>query len=619
MARPIAGGRGLSVSAGGTGGGRRKIRIGELLREEGLITQEQLVTALAEQKKSGRRLGQTLVQLEFVREEQILELLAKQLAVPLVDLRRYQLDPQVVRKLPETHARRLRALVLEDSGKDFVVAMADPTDVLGLDELERLLKRPVRQAIVRESDLLLALDRAYQDRDDDLRSLAAELRDELASNDADYDVRNLPIGDDVTEAPVAKLLQSLFEDAIRVGASDIHIEPEESALRVRQRVDGVLHEQVVSGPRIAAAVVLRLKLMSGLDISEKRLPQDGRFNIKVGGRTIDVRLSTMPIQFGESVVMRLLDPGEDVVRLEQLGMPKRIQTRFRRALGRPHGLIIVTGPTGSGKTTTLYAALRELNQASKKIITVEDPVEYQLPRINQVQVNARIDLTFASVLRAALRQDPDILMIGEMRDRETAEIALRAAMTGHLVLSTLHTNDAPSAAMRLADMGAEGYLVATSLQCVLAQRLVRKVCSSCSAPHEPDANQRAWLRAQLGPEKAETVRFVRGPGCTQCNGTGYRGRMGAYELLTMTDPLADALRAGNPAGYIEAARGDPDYRPLSHCALDYARNELTSLEEVIRLATEHEVDDPPGEDLGREADAARETRDEASGKPPVGA
>ncbi len=570
------------------GGGRKKIRIGELLIEHGLISEDQLMTALAEQKKKGRRLGQTLVQLGFVSENQLLTLLSDQLAVPFVDVRAYQFDREVVQKLSETHARRLRAILLEDSGKDYVVGMADPTDLFGFDELGRILKRPLRLAIVREADLIGAIDGLYQDREEDLSSLAAELRDELAANDADFDVRHLPVGDDATEAPVAKLLQSLFEDAIRMGASDIHIEPDESALRVRQRIDGVLQEQVVSGPRIAAAVVLRLKLMSSLDISEKRLPQDGRFNIKVNGRTVDVRLSTMPIQHGESVVMRLLDPGEETVRLEHIGIPKSIRARFRRSLERPHGLIIVTGPTGSGKTTTLYAALRELNLASKKIITVEDPVEYRLPRINQVQINPKIDLTFASVLRAALRQDPDIVMIGEMRDQETAEIALRAAMTGHLVLSTLHTNDAPSAAMRLADMGAEGYLVATALQCVMAQRLVRKICTDCTAPYEPTANELAWLEA-LAPE-AKAAAFARGGGCTQCHGTGYRGRMGAYELLTMTDALGDALRSEDPVTYMEVAREDADFRSLVLCALDYARNGLTTLEEVIRLATESDAE-----------------------------
>ncbi|MCP5058601.1 MAG: Flp pilus assembly complex ATPase component [bacterium] len=567
---------------------RKKIRIGELLVQNELITEDQLTTALAEQKKAGRRLGQTLVQLGFVTEDAMLGLLSRQLRIPFVDLRDYQCDPDVVRKLQETHARRFRAIVLEDTGRDFAVAMADPTDLFAQDELARILRRPLRQAIVREADLLQTIDRIYQDKDE-LTDLAAELGEELAANDADFDVRNLPVGDEAAEAPVAKLLQSLFEDAIRTGASDIHIEPDEAALRVRQRVDGVLREQVVAGPRIAAAVVLRLKLMSGLDISEKRLPQDGRFNIKVSGRTIDVRLSTMPIQHGESVVMRLLDQSEDQLKIEHLGMPKTIRTRFRQALSRPHGLIIVTGPTGSGKTTTLYAALREVNQASKKIITVEDPVEYQMARINQVQVNSKIDLTFSSVLRSALRQDPDIVMIGEMRDSETAEIALRAAMTGHLVLSTLHTNDAPSAALRLADMGAEGYLVASSLQCVMAQRLIRRVCKSCGTETEPNANEQAWLDAALG-DRAESLQFKRGPGCTQCNGTGYKGRVGVYELLTMGEALADALRQGDPALYMRTAQEDPDFRSLVACAMDYARAGLTTLEEVIRLATEAEAE-----------------------------
>ncbi len=577
---------------------RRKIRIGELLCQRDLISQEQLDSALVEQKKTGRRLGQTLVDLGYVKEDQILELLAQQLAIPLVDLRHYQHNRDVVLRLPETHARRFRAIVLEETGADFVVGMADPTDVFAMDELARILKRSVRQAIVRESDLLQAIERVYQNPDQ-ITSLAEELHDELAAND--FDVRQLPVGDDATEAPVAKLLQSLFEDAVATQASDIHIEPNEHTLRIRQRVDGVLREQVVSGPRIASALVLRLKLMSSLDISEKRLPQDGRFNIKVRDRSIDVRLSTMPIQYGESVAMRLLDQSEGMLNLDHLGMPKSLRARFRRMLQRPHGLIAVTGPTGSGKTTTLYAALRELNEASKKIITVEDPVEYRLPRVNQVQVNPKIGLTFASVLRAALRQDPDIVMVGEMRDRETAEIGLRAAMTGHLVLSTLHTNDAIASALRLIDMGTEGYLAASALQCVLAQRLLRRTCRECRAPYEPSAQERAWLASLVG-RQAERLSFQKGPGCTRCSGTGYRGRIGAYELLELNDAMADALRRNDPSAYARAARSHPEFRPLTICALDYAAHGITSLEEAMRVGSELE-EEAAAAPLGSPADA----------------
>jgi MSHA biogenesis protein MshE len=324
--------------------------------------------------------------------------------------------------------------------------------------------------------------------------------------------------------------------------------------------------------------------MAGLNISEKRLPQDGRFNIKVKGRNIDVRLSTMPIQYGESMVMRLLDQSAGLLELDKLGIPPEMESRIRRLVNRPSGMVLVTGPTGSGKTTTLYAALNYINQSRRKIITVEDPVEYRLPRINQVQVNRKIGLDFARVLRTALRQDPDIIMVGEMRDRETAEIGLRAAMTGHLVLSTLHTNSAPATVMRLVDMGAQGFMVAAALDGVIAQRLVRRVCDSCGEETEPDHGQLAWVRARLGDEAADGIRFRSGRGCAYCSNTGYRGRIGVYELLEMDDELTDALRRMDTSAFSSLARNRKGYRPLLDCALDYAREGITSLEEVTRLA-----------------------------------
>ncbi|MBP6781384.1 MAG: type II/IV secretion system protein, partial [Ottowia sp.] len=409
--------------------------------------------------------------------------------------------------------------------------------------------------------------------------IAGELEGEL--KDSDFDLSKLG-ADSNTEAPVVRLLQTLFEDAVQMKASDIHIEPDEGVVRIRQRIDGVLSEQVMKEARVASALVMRLKIMSGLDISEKRLPQDGRFNIRVKGHNIDVRVSTMPVQYGESVVMRLLDQTGGVSTLEASGMPPDMLVRFRRLLQRPFGLVLVTGPTGSGKTTTLYAGLAELNSPEKKIITVEDPVEYRLPRINQVQVNAKIDLSFARVLRAALRQDPDIVLIGEMRDQETAEIGLRAALTGHLVLSTLHTNDALTSAMRLIDMGVEPFLVATALNAVLAQRLIRRVCRNCAEEHEADMRQLPWLENLHGGSLAGR-RFMRGRGCHQCHNSGYSGRIGVYELLELDEPLIAALRRGDPQGFAEAARQQPHYRPLAACALDYALEGLTSVDEVLKV------------------------------------
>ena len=430
---------------------RPKIRIGDLLIQDGVITEEQLQNALDQQKESGHRIGRVLVDLGYVDEEKFLTFLSQQLNIPFIDLRRYEFDVNLIHRLRESYARRYRAIVLADQGDSLLVGMADPMDIFASDELERILEKPVQTAVVRESELLDTLDLVYR-RTEDIASFAEELVEELT--EGQFDLEALSLNADDSEAPVVKLLQSIFEDAVQVRASDIHIEPDESVLRIRQRVDGVLHEQVMKERRIAPALVLRLKLLSGLDISEKRLPQDGRFSLLVKGRKIDVRLSTMPIENGESVVMRLLDQTDGATDLTEVGMPEDMLKVFRNLIHRPHGLILVTGPTGSGKTTTLYGALQELNEVGKKIITVEDPVEYRLHRVNQVQVNPKIDLSFARVLRSALRQDPDILLVGEIRDTETAEIALRAAMTGHLVLSTLHTNDAVSSAMRLVDMGA---------------------------------------------------------------------------------------------------------------------------------------------------------------------
>ena len=367
---------------------KRKIRIGDLLVEQGAITQEQLMAALAAQKKTGHKLGRTLIQQNFIKEEQLLEILSNQLQIPYIDLKHYQFDPLTVQKIPETMARRYRVVALKENPDGaMLIGMADPTDIFAYDELTKQLKCNILQAVVRESQLLATIDQSYR-HSSAILSLAEELHDELG--DTDFDLAQMGQDDDVVNAPVVKLLQTLFEDAVQIGASDIHIEPDETVLRIRLRIDGVLQEQVMKEKRIVGALVSRLKLMSGLNISEKRIPQDGRFNIRVRDRSIDVRVSTMPIQHGESVVMRLLDQSGDMLNLEQLGMPAGIIKRFRNHIHRPYGMILVTGPTGSGKTTTLYAALKELNEASKKIITVEDPVEYRLPRINQVQVHAKI-------------------------------------------------------------------------------------------------------------------------------------------------------------------------------------------------------------------------------------
>jgi MSHA biogenesis protein MshE len=559
---------------------KQKIRIGELLVSSDALTQEQLNSAVERQEQTGQRLGQVIVELGFLTTAQFLSYLSQQLQIPFVDLRRYNFDVSLIHRLRESYSRRYRSIVLVDQDGLLLVGMADPMDIFASDELERILEQPIQPALVDEAELLSTLDLVYR-RTEEIAGFAEELDEELTDGQFDLDALSLDVSD--SDAPVVKLLQSIFEDAVQVRASDIHIEPDENVLRIRQRVDGVLQEQVMKERRIAPALVLRLKLLSGLDISEKRLPQDGRFSLKVKGRKIDVRLSTMPIESGESVVMRLLDQTDGATDLNEVGMPEDMLKVFRKLIHQPHGLILVTGPTGSGKTTTLYGALQELNEVGKKIITVEDPVEYRLHRVNQVQVNTKIDLSFARVLRSALRQDPDILLVGEIRDTETAEIALRAAMTGHMVLSTLHTNDAVSSAMRLVDMGAEGFLAATALRAVVAQRLVRRLCDNCFEDHHPDVNDMAWIKEQLG-ERAEGVKIKKAAGCHRCNNTGYRGRIGVFEILILNEALADALRRSDSSDFVKIAKKTPGYKPLVVSALEFAVQGITSLDEVFRVA-----------------------------------
>lgn len=577
---------------------KKRIRLGDLLISRNLITEDQLVKALEEQKLTGRKLGQTLVRLDMIAENDLLALLSEQLEIPFIELKQFRFDSNLVQQLPEVLARRFRVIILREDNDGFLLGMVDPTDIFCIDELTRLLKKPLKPAVVRESELLDILGIAYSG-EQDIASLAGELEDELTESGAAIDLATIGANETAGDAPVVRLLQRIFEGAINTKASDIHIEPDEKVLRIRLRVDGILTEQVMNEKRIANALMVRLKLMSGLDISEKRLPQDGRFNLKIKERNIDVRLSTMPVQFGESVVMRLLDHTEGVLALDKVGMPPDLVIRFRRVINRPHGLVLVTGPTGSGKTTTLYGALSEINNAETKIITVEDPVEYRLPRINQVQVNEKIGLDFNTVLRAALRQDPDILLVGEIRDRESAEIALRAAMTGHLVLSTLHTNDALTSALRLLDIGADGYLIATALKTVVAQRLVRRVCESCAEPYEPDANEQQLI-ASIGLD-LELASYREGTGCPHCNNTGYRGRIGVFEMLEVNRRMAEALRDGDVAVFSQGALENPSYKPLSQRALEYAAQGITSLYEVMRVTAQVEDETQVAE---REIDAS---------------
>ena len=561
-----------------------KIRLGEILVQQNLISAEDLDKSLEEQKRTGRKLGRIIVDRGHVTEKQISEAFARQLDIPFIDLLQFNTKTALINKLPEAQARRFRCCILEDRGNSYLIGMVDPTDLFAYDELSRLLPKDIELAVIQEDSLLLLIDRSYR-RTDEISNLALELGQDLG--DAAIDFATLGIAGSAEEAPVVKLLQTIFEDAVQVRASDIHIEPQEQKLHIRFRIDGVMHLQTQADLKISPALALRLKLMSGLDISEKRLPQDGRFAVKVKQKNVDVRISSMPTQYGESVVMRLLIQNDSDFSLEKLGMPPDMLVRFRKLIHRPGGMVLVTGPTGSGKTTTLYAALSELNSNANKIITVEDPVEYRLSGINQVQVNDKIDLSFSRVLRSALRQDPDIILVGEMRDQETAQIGLRAAMTGHLVLSTLHTNDAVSTPIRMIDMGVPRYMVAMSVLAVVAQRLLRLICDHCAEPYVPEAFEQAWLQFELG-DKVTQHKYVRGKGCTVCNGTGYQGRVGVYELLEMDNELIDGASHQDPNHFIKLARQRMAGKTIRKSAVDLVIEKRTTISEAMRISNQFE-------------------------------
>ncbi|HLP98887.1 MAG TPA: ATPase, T2SS/T4P/T4SS family [Sideroxyarcus sp.] len=561
-----------------------KIRLGDLLVQQKLISLDQLQFALEQQKRSGRKLGRVLVDNAFVSEDQISEAIAKQLNIPYINLKYYNVNLEIVRRLPENQARRFRAVVLEERNGMLLVGMADPTDLFAFDEIARVLQRDIDVAVVTEGQLLETIDRVYR-RTEEISGLAREVSEDLGDSYIDFGTLSDNVG--LEEAPVVKLLQTMFDDATQVRASDVHIEPQESRLQIRFRIDGALHLQTEADSKIAAALALRLKLMSGLDISEKRLPQDGRFNIRVRDQAVDVRISTMPTQYGESVVMRLLNQSGSFLTLDKLGMPPDMLKRFREIIARSNGMVLVTGPTGSGKTTTLYAGLAEINTIDQKIITVEDPVEYRLRGVNQVQVNEKIELTFSRVLRSALRQDPDVILVGEMRDAETAQIGMRAAMTGHLVFSTLHTRDSAGTLFRLVDMGVPKYMVASSVQAVLAQRLLRRVCESCSETHIPTPQESEWLETE-GVARSEWGTLLHGRGCSHCNGTGYHGRMGVYEMLEMGQELVDAAAHEDNTHFMQAARDHLKGKTLLDAALREMKLGRTSVAEVMRISNQVE-------------------------------
>lgn len=556
-----------------------RLRIGELLLARQLISEDDLNAALSQQKVTGARLGKQLIHMRLVEETVLFTLLADQLNIPFVELRDLNLEREALRAIPETLCKRFQVCGLYFEGRELVVGTGDPGDIIGIDEVVRVTGFSVKPVMLVEQQLQSAISIAYS-HDGEINQLADEI---AADTDApSVALAQFETGDDAPERPVGRLLQKLFDEAIQAGASDIHIEPDKEVLRIRQRIDGRLNEQVMRAKEIVTALVVRLKLMANLDIAEKRRPQDGRFEVVVGQASVDVRMSTMPVQHGESVVLRLLDGRQGLKPLTSLGMSSFDLQRFQRHLQMPHGLVLVTGPTGCGKTTTLYSALNEMNTPHVKIITVEDPVEFSLPRVNQVQVMDRIGLDFPTVLRAALRQDPDMLLVGEIRDSVSADIALRASLTGHMVLSTLHTNDAPTAPLRLIDMGNESYLVASSLSAVVAQRLIRRVCGRCAVTYVP--TQPEWELLELaGYKHFESAHDFRiGTGCVQCFDSGYRGRLGVFELLEIDRPISAALRNNDITAYYQAVKEQTSYRPLWRSAIEFAYSGQTSIPEALK-------------------------------------
>ena len=556
-------------------------QLGTALIKHGYLTQIRLAEALAEQKRTGRMLGRVLIENNFVTEEQMARVVAEQQGFPFVDLRRFDVVPEVVHVLTEVQARRFKALILEDRNDSYLVGLADPSNLRAQDELAALVGRPLYVAVITNEQFSKTADRIYR-KTDQLDEYANEAKRELERDSGVVDLSQLQFSLDDADAPVVKFLQTVFEEALQMRASDVHIEPEENRLTVRFRIDGQLHEQVQTDLRIASAMMVRLKLMAGLDISEKRLPQDGGISMRVGAKRIDVRLSTIPTLFGESAVMRLLIQSQGLRALESSGMSPEMLTKFKKLIQSPHGIVLVTGPTGCGKTTTLYGALEILNQRNVKIVTVEDPVEYRIGGINQVQVNEKIELTFARMLRSFLRQDPDILLVGEIRDQETAQIAARAAMTGHLVLSTLHTNDAASTPGRLLDMGIPGFLLASTLLGVVSQRLLRVICHDCAAPYQPSVDELAWARHHLGADLSK-ANFRKGTGCSRCNSSGYSGRIGVYELLEMTNSLANIIHNGDPVAFEVAARNALGTNSLESSALSLVASGETTIAEAMSV------------------------------------
>jgi len=553
-------------------------KLGDILVREGLITQEQLKKALQEQKSSGMRLGYTLVKLGFIEETEVTKMLARQYRMPAVDLSRFEVDPKILKLIPPDIATKHVVLPLKREGRTLTVAIADPNNVAAIEDIKFITRCDVFPVIAGEYTLRNSIDRYYQQSDAQLqnllRSVEAEEDLEVVEDQEDEDVKASELADD---APVVKLINGLLTDAVKRGASDIHIEPFEHEMRVRYRVDGALHEVMKPPVKMRAALTSRVKIMAQLNIAERRVPQDGRIKLKMGSRVIDFRVSTLPVLFGEKIVLRILDKGNLTLDLATFGFEPKAQADLLKAILNPYGMVLVTGPTGSGKTTTLYSALSKINTIDVNIMTAEDPVEYNLLGINQVLVRNEVGMTFAAALKAFLRQDPNIIMVGEIRDLETGSIAIKAALTGHLVLSTLHTNDAPSTITRMVDMGIEPFNVASAVNLIVAQRLVRRICKECKKEHEytPEEMHAFGIDKKVGP-------FFKGQGCDTCAGSGYKGRQGLYEVMALSSPLRRGILKGGSTEELRDIAVQEGMLTLRMDGMVKVKKGVTTLEEVVK-------------------------------------
>ncbi len=565
----------------------KKMRLGDALISEGLINEEQLQQALALQKKSGKRLGAVLVEMHLVTEQDIVQILSKQLRIPFIDLSNYLIDPVIAKLVPEHIAKRHMLIPINKVGNKLTVAMVDPLNIIAIDDIQLMTGLMVKPVVATHTDINKALQDAYgavaqQDK------LMDDLEDIGHTDDEDLDGLG-ELGEN--DAPIIRLCNLVISQAVQNGVSDIHIEPFEKELRIRYRQDGMMFTAMNPPKKATAAITSRIKIMSSLNIAEKRLPQDGRIKIKVANRMIDLRVSVLPVIWGEKIVMRILDQTSLKVNLEDLGFEPKTLERFKSGIASPYGIILVTGPTGSGKTTTLYSALTSVNSIDTNVMTAEDPVEYMLHGVNQVQCKPEIGLTFAAALRSFLRQDPDVIMVGEIRDFETAEIAIKASMTGHLVLSTLHTNDAPGTIGRIVNMGIEPFMVTTSVILVQAQRLVRKICKDCKFEIKPRAEQISQFgitpelirRIDLPHINEKNMLFYKGKGCESCNNSGSRGRIGVYEVMMMSERLRDIILNGGSTDDIRRQAIEEGMLSLRESALRKALTGMTSLEEVVRV------------------------------------